>query len=300
VKIEIHPAQRAHASEGLGDLPEGEQGNGGGGHGRGETKTPPEKTPHGKPLAEVNGGKNQACKLGRLLEYTSQQSCFIPIVMKTSKLLLSLAAIGSLAVFAIAADAPAVAPAAPAATSAPAPAPAPFTVTLSDVHICCGNCIKGVATATASLTDVKAVASQDGTIVITTTDKASAQKAVDALTGAGFFGKSSDASIKVNSDTGAKSGKVATLAISNLHLCCGKCVTAVKDVLTTVPGVSGSDVKTNAKTFTVSGDFDPVAVFAALQKAGLTGKAGATTMADTTPAAPAAPATAAPAMSAAK
>jgi len=163
------------------------------------------------------------------------------------------------------------------AADAPAPA-APYTVTLTDVHMCCGNCVKGAASAVSSLKDVSAVGDQAGkSIAVTAPDKATAQKAVDALTNKGFFGKSSSADIKVNADTGAKTAKVSSLEISDLHLCCAKCVTAVNSVLSKVDGVTGNTAKPNAASFTVSGDFSPKAVMDALQKAGLTGKAGATT-----------------------
>ncbi|HTB63434.1 MAG TPA: hypothetical protein VK737_07580 [Opitutales bacterium] len=190
--------------------------------------------------------------------------------MKTSKLLALTGIFGTAAFLAVAADAPA-----PAAASAAAPAT--YTVTLSDVHMCCGNCVKGAATAVAGLPGVTAVGTQGAdTVVVTAPDKATAQKAVDALTNSGFFGKSSDAAIKVNADTGATAGKVSSLDISNLHLCCAKCVTAVNDVLGKVPGVTGNTAKVKAATFTVTGDFSPKAVMDAFQAAGLTGKAGAT------------------------
>jgi len=112
-----------------------------------------------------------------------------------------------------------------------------------------------------------------GTIALTAADTATLQKAVDALTKGGYFGKSSDASVKVDDSTGAKAGKVQTLEISGVHLCCGKCVNAVKDALATVDGAKpDSTLVTKAKTFKVTGNFDAAQVFAALQKIGLTGK----------------------------
>jgi hypothetical protein len=41
-----------------------------------------------------------------------------------------------------------------------------------------------------------------------------------------------------------------------------------------VPGVTGENSEKGAKSFVVTGDFTDSDVFAALQKAGLTGKAG--------------------------
>ncbi len=159
------------------------------------------------------------------------------------------------------------------AADAPAPAPAGSTCTLSNVHICCGSCVNGVNTTLAKVAGVKGTASQaDGTIVLTAADKPTLQKAVDALVAAGFYGTSSDASIKVVDDTGAKAGKVQTLDITGVHLCCAKCVTAVNGILSKVDGVKGNTAAQKATTFTVTGDFDAAAVFAALNKGGLAGK----------------------------
>jgi copper chaperone CopZ len=185
--------------------------------------------------------------------------------MKTPKLLALLATFGAAAFFAVAADAPAPA------------APAGYSVTLTDVHMCCGNCVKGTAAAVKGIDGVTAIGdTKASTIVVSAPDQATAQKAVDALTGAGFFGKSSTGDIKVSADTGATATKVSSMEISNLHLCCGKCVTAVNGILGKVAGVTGNDAKANAKSFTVTGDFSPKDVMDALQKGGLTGKVGAT------------------------
>ncbi|HEY7089813.1 MAG TPA: hypothetical protein VH518_17075 [Tepidisphaeraceae bacterium] len=153
-------------------------------------------------------------------------------------------------------------------------------VTLSDVHLCCNSCVKGVDTAVAPISGVKATSDRTaGTIVITAPDAASAQKAVDALVAAGYYGASSDAAVKVNAPTGASAGKVQTLEVGGVHLCCNKCVTTVRDILTNIDGVKGQTVKQRATSFTVTGDFEPKAVFEALNKAGLAGHvaSGATT-----------------------
>jgi copper chaperone CopZ len=117
---------------------------------------------------------------------------------------------------------------------------------------------------------------EEETVTLTGQDAATVQKAADALVKAGFFGKSSNADIKISADTGAKGEKVQTLDVSDVHLCCGKCVKTVNDALNAVPGVKGtSGVAKNAKTFQVTGNFKDSDVFAALHKVGLTGKAGA-------------------------
>jgi periplasmic mercuric ion binding protein len=159
------------------------------------------------------------------------------------------------------------------AVSVPA---ADVSAKLSDVHICCKSCVTGAEKAVATVPGAKAAVSQDDeTVTITGADKATVQKAVDALTEAGYFGKCDNADIKVSAATGAKGAKVTTLEVSGVHLCCAKCATAVDKAVKAVPGVTGdSGVAKNAKTFTVTGDFSDKDVMDALQKAGLTGKVG--------------------------
>jgi hypothetical protein len=150
------------------------------------------------------------------------------------------------------------------------------TVTLKDVHICCASCVTGVKTATTPVQGLTAVADQSAkTIVLTAADKETLQKGVDALTAAGYFGKASDTNVKVNADTGAKDGKVQTLEVSGVHLCCNSCVTAMKGIISKVDGIKSDTVKSKATSFTLTGDFEPKLFVAEMQKAGLTGKVAA-------------------------
>jgi copper chaperone CopZ len=145
-------------------------------------------------------------------------------------------------------------------------------VKLTDVHLCCQSCVKGVTKAVSSVNGVTATSSMDDdTVSLTGPDTATLQKAVDALTAAGYYGKSADPSIKVNGETGAKDKKVQSLKVEDVHLCCGKCVKAVNEALGSVSGVTGNTAAKGAKSFTISGDFNEKDAMAALQKAGLTG-----------------------------
>jgi copper chaperone CopZ len=148
------------------------------------------------------------------------------------------------------------------------------TVKLSGVHLCCKSCVKGVDKAVSTVSGATATSDQDaGTVSVTAADQATVQKAVDALVAGGYFGTSDNASIKVSSATGAKDGKVSSLTVSNVHLCCPKCVKAVNAALANVSGVTSNTAVKNAPSFEIKGDFNPTDVFAAFQKAGLTGKA---------------------------
>jgi len=155
---------------------------------------------------------------------------------------------------------------------------ADVTTKLTDVHLCCLSCVnlakKAVTDNAPGATATPDQASD--TITLTGPDTATVQKAADALVKAGYFGKSSNPDIKISADTGAKGQQVQSLEVGNVHLCCAKCAKAVTDAVMAVPGVKAtSGVAKDAKTFQVTGDFKDSDVFAALQKAGLTGKEGA-------------------------
>ena len=150
---------------------------------------------------------------------------------------------------------------------------ADVTTKLSDVHICCGSCVSGAKKIVGTVNGAKAdVSQEDETITITAADKETVQKTVDALIAGGFYGASSNPDIKVMAVTGAKNVKVKSVTISDLHLCCDKCVKAVDKVAKGVPGVTAETAVKNAKTFEVTGDFNDKDLMDAFQKAGLTGK----------------------------
>jgi len=152
---------------------------------------------------------------------------------------------------------------------------ADITVTISKVHLCCDKCVKAAEKTVSTVDGAKAVVDKDaGTIAVTAPDTATAQKVADALTKDGFFGESSDASVKIDASTGATGAKVQTLTVQGVHICCPKCVKAVNAALKDVPGVTTNTAAKGVESFTVSGDFNDADVFTALQKAGFTGKAG--------------------------
>jgi copper chaperone CopZ len=149
------------------------------------------------------------------------------------------------------------------------------SVKLSQVHLCCGGCLKAVEKAVSTVPGASVVSDKDaGTVSITAPDQATAQKAVDALVGAGYFGKSSNQDIKVKDKSGAKKGKLQTLKVTGVHLCCGHCVSSVNDALSKVSGVKANTAAKGADSFDVTGDFKAKDVFKALNKAGFAGKAG--------------------------
>lgn len=142
---------------------------------------------------------------------------------------------------------------------------------ISNVHLCCDKCVKGVDSAVAGVSGVKATCDKDAsTVVLSSSDKASLQKAADALVAAGYYGTSDD--VKLDAATGAKGEKVQTLKVSGVHLCCAKCVKAVDKAVKSVPGVTGDTATKGADSFEVTGNFNDKEVMDSLEKAGLTGK----------------------------
>lgn len=143
---------------------------------------------------------------------------------------------------------------------------------ITDVHLCCKGCVNGVQKAVGQVDGAKAEVDADsGTVTLTGPDKATVQKAADALVKGGYFGKTEDG-VKLDPSTGASDQKVQSLKIEGVHLCCGKCVKAVDRVVKAVPGAKEHNAVKGAKTFEVTGDFNDKEFFTALQKEGLTGR----------------------------
>jgi len=153
---------------------------------------------------------------------------------------------------------------------------ADVTVTISKTHMCCDKCVNIAQKTVAMVDGCTAVADKTAhTVVITAPDAATAQKAIDGLVKAGFYGECKDESCKVATETGAKGEQVKTLKVKGVHLCCPKCVKAVHEAVGAVSGVTGDTATKGAESFEVTGDFKDSEVFDALQKAGLTGKVAA-------------------------
>jgi len=141
-------------------------------------------------------------------------------------------------------------------------------VTVSGTHLCCGACIKAVDTTLKDMPGVKFKSDQSAkTIEITADSDQAAQKAIDALADAGFYGKLDNDKIKYKP---VQSASVAAekVEVSGIHNCCGQCTSAIKKAVTSVNGVSGTSVKNKDTTFTVEGKFQPGDVVKALLDAG--------------------------------
>jgi copper chaperone CopZ len=145
-------------------------------------------------------------------------------------------------------------------------------VTLKGVHLCCAQCVKIVGTAVSKVEGAKAACNQKGgTITITAADDETAQKALDAVAGEGFYGTSDNEKVKIKVADAGKD-KVTKATVTSVHNCCGMCCKAIKAVVTKVEGVTDTDVKPQAKSFAVEGDFAPADLVKALNEAGFNAK----------------------------
>ena len=142
-------------------------------------------------------------------------------------------------------------------------------VTLTDVHNCCKSCTTGIKKAVATVPGVTAEIDKS-TVVLSGGSDADLQKAVDAITAAGYTGASDKADVKVPVAT-APDEQAKSMTVSGVHLCCGKCVKAVDQTVKSVAGVKADTAAKGAKSFQVTGDFNEKAVMEALAKAGFNG-----------------------------
>src|SRR5688500_12667460 len=96
-------------------------------------------------------------------------------------------------------------------------------VTVSGTHLCCPQCVTIVGSTLKDIAGVKAECRQkDKTIAITADINESAQKAIDALAAAGFYGKLDNKFVKYK-DIAVPSGNVTKVEVSGVHNCCGMC-----------------------------------------------------------------------------
>ena len=148
-------------------------------------------------------------------------------------------------------------------------AQAEVTVTLKDMHLCCGACEKGVVQAVKKIEGAEVTVDQKArTATVKAADAKTARRAVMAIANAGFHGTSDHAKIKVRDNSGVKAGKVARLELVGVHNCCGGCDDAIQEAVGKVKGVKSNTAKPKSKTMVVEGDFDGQELVQALFKAG--------------------------------
>ena len=147
-------------------------------------------------------------------------------------------------------------------------ASADVALQLSDVHICCGACVKGIQKAVDGLPGKVDIDRDGGQVKIAAADAAAAQKIVDAIAAAGYHGESDNPQIAMKNDSGAPAGTVTKLKVSGVHNCCQGCTNAIRDAFKGVAGVQNDTLKNRATEFEIDGNFDAQAVVKALHAAG--------------------------------
>ncbi len=144
-------------------------------------------------------------------------------------------------------------------------------VALSGVHLCCGGCEQGVEDAVVAIEDLEIDISND---IITLKGKSGkvVQSAIDSIAAAGFYGTSSNEAVTFKEDA-TSDETAASVTVSNVHLCCGKCVRAIDAVVSSVEGAAKHDAEKGSDSFTITGgNIKPAEVLAALHAEGMNGK----------------------------
>jgi periplasmic mercuric ion binding protein len=146
-------------------------------------------------------------------------------------------------------------------------------VEVKGLHICCPQCEKGITTILGKVdgvSDAKADKATKTATFTTKDDKATAA-ALAALVDGGFCGTATDdgKEVKVVTPTAKKGDKADEVTITNVHVCCGQCKTAIKGLFKDAKAVDFPD-KTSVKV-TGTG-IDKGEALEALNKAGFGGK----------------------------
>ena len=146
-------------------------------------------------------------------------------------------------------------------------------VTISKTHLCCPMCVTAVAATLKDVEGVKPKCDQKAkTIEITADSDEAAQKAIDALAKAGFYGATDNEKIKYKLAEAPK-GEVERLEIVGVHNCCGQCTAAIKKALEGVDGITANTVKAKSDSFVREGKFSAEKAIQALLDIGFCAQA---------------------------
>jgi copper chaperone CopZ len=145
-------------------------------------------------------------------------------------------------------------------------------VEVKGLHICCGQCEKGITSILAKVDGVSEAKADKATktATFTTKDDKTTTAALAALVEGGFYGTATDdgKEVKIEAPSAKKGDKADEVTITNVHVCCGQCKTALKGLFKDAT-VDFPD-KTSVKV-TGSG-IDKGEALEALNKAGFGGK----------------------------
>lgn len=162
----------------------------------------------------------------------------------------------------------------PAGGPTPAVPEGETTVTLTKVHICCGDCVDAIANIGSDSGNPIPVGvtiagdRKTESIIIKAPSGKDAQAAIRAVTKAGFYGVSDNPAVAI-ADLKPDDFTTNTMVIRDPHLCCGGCVKAFTKAVESVEGVESCEAKAGSARVEVTGkDFKTYAVMQALRDAG--------------------------------
>lgn len=147
------------------------------------------------------------------------------------------------------------------------------TVEVKDMHLCCGGC-NGAATGAVNGGGGKDATASGKEVKFTAANDAAAQKALDKLTAAGFWGTLDSKTLKLTDDSGtvlppkAKPVHVSSGTFKGVHNCCDGCNKALKEAIKGVEGVESDDCAAKSDKFTVKGNYNPADLIKAIHAAG--------------------------------
>jgi copper chaperone CopZ len=150
---------------------------------------------------------------------------------------------------------------------------AKVTVTVNEMHVCCGACIKAIEKAVAKVPGVEAKVEQEsgeegeGMATLSAANYETIQKAIDEIAKAGFHGDLDSDKVKFAAIK-TEPGNVKKLEIANIHNCCKGCSKHIEEALGEVKGVTTKSVEPKKSSFVIEGDFDPADVVKELTEAG--------------------------------
>jgi copper chaperone CopZ len=147
------------------------------------------------------------------------------------------------------------------------------TVKLTGVHLCCQGCVNAVRAAIESVPGVQfRCDTEEGSVTLRASDEATAQKTLDAIAAAGFYGTTDDQKLAMKAMSDIPRDKVNSLKVSGIHNCCGPCCDAISQAILMVEGVTGTTAKPRATAFEVTGHFCSAEVVKALNDAGFSAR----------------------------
>ncbi len=146
---------------------------------------------------------------------------------------------------------------------------ADVSATYSDVHLCCGACVRDVQKAVGEVAGAKvSVDAKAGTVTISAADAKTLKAAAKSMADAGYHGACDKEEFALADDSGASADKVQRIVLTGTHNCCGGCKVAIVDACESVNGVQAVVLKSKETSCVVEGDFIPKDLVKALNAAG--------------------------------